>query len=52
VGDLLRITLVAEALSFVEKKADDLKPYGLDPPEAQVTLSGDEKTEEILLGTV
>jgi hypothetical protein len=49
-GDLLRVALVAEALSFVEEKGDDLKRYGLDPPKASVPFSGDQKTEQILYG--
>jgi len=50
VEDLLRITLVAEALSFVREEAVDLEPYGLNPPQARVLFSDDEQSEEILYG--
>lgn len=50
VEDILRITLVAEALSFVEEEARDLEPYGLDPPRASLVVSDNEKSEEILYG--
>jgi hypothetical protein len=48
--DLLHITMAAEALSFVLEDADDLAPYGLDQPQARVTVSGAGQTEEILYG--
>ena len=50
VEDLLRITLVAEALSFVREAAKDLEPYGLDPPQARLLFSDNEQSEEILYG--
>jgi hypothetical protein len=49
-GDILRITLVAEALSFVQEEAGDLARYGLDHPEARLFFSGNDRTEEILYG--
>jgi hypothetical protein len=50
VGDILRTTLVAEALSFVKEEVDDLEPYGLDHPQARLVVSGDDQTQEILFG--
>ena len=47
---LLRITLVAEALSFVLEEAEDRESYGLDPPQARLLFSDNEQSEEILYG--
>ncbi len=46
----VRPTLWAEAQSFEKEEATDLKPYGLDPPRARVSLTDGEQTEEILYG--
>jgi hypothetical protein len=46
----VRPTLWGEALSFEKEEATDLKPFGLDAPQARVTLSDDAQTEEILYG--
>jgi len=50
IDDILRITLGAEALSFVAEEADDLEPYGLDHPHARLVVSGSDQTEAILYG--
>jgi hypothetical protein len=42
--------LWAEAQSFEKEDASDLKPYGLDAPQARVSLSDDNQTEEIFYG--
>jgi hypothetical protein len=46
----VRPILWAEAQSFEKEDAADLKPYGLDRPPARVSLSDEEKTEEISYG--
>jgi hypothetical protein len=46
----VRPILWAEAQSFEKEKAADLKPYGLDTPQARVSLSDAERTEEISYG--
>ncbi|MGE5838361.1 MAG: DUF4340 domain-containing protein, partial [Deltaproteobacteria bacterium] len=46
----VRPTLWAEAQSFEEEEATDLKPYGLDAPQVRVSLSDEYQTEEILYG--
>jgi hypothetical protein len=51
VGDILRITLVAEILSFVQEETDNLALYGLDHPQARVVVSGADQAEEILYGS-
>jgi hypothetical protein len=46
----VRPTLWAEAQSFEKEEASDLKPYGLDSPQARVSLSDENQTEEISYG--
>ena len=46
----LRPTLWAEAQSFEKEETPDLKPYGLDAPQARVSLSDENQTEEIIYG--
>jgi hypothetical protein len=46
----VRPTLWAEAQSFEKEDAADLKSYGLDAPQARVSLSDEERTEEISYG--
>lgn len=46
----VRPTLWAEAQSFETEEAGELKPYGLDAPQARVILSDENKTEEIFYG--
>jgi hypothetical protein len=46
----VRPTLWAEAQSFEKEDAADLERYGLDTPQARVSLSDEEKTEEISYG--
>jgi len=46
----LRPMLWAEALSFEKEEATDLKPFGLDAPQARVRLSDERQTEEIAYG--
>jgi len=46
----VRPTLWAEAQSFEKEDASDLKPYGLDAPQARVSLSDENQTEEIFYG--
>ena len=46
----LRPTLWAEAQSFEKEEAADLKPFGLDAPQARVLLSDEQQTEEIVYG--
>ena len=46
----VRPTLWAEAQSFEKEEAADLEPYGLDPPQARVILSDENRTEEISYG--
>jgi Domain of unknown function (DUF4340) len=46
----VRPTLWAEAQSFEKEEATDLKPYGLDAPQARVSLSDENQTEEIIYG--
>ena len=46
----MRPTLWAEAQSFEKEETADLKPYGLDTPQARVSLSGENQTEEIIYG--
>jgi Domain of unknown function (DUF4340) len=46
----VRPTLWAEAQSFEKEGPADLKPYGLDSPQARVSLADQERTEEILYG--
>ncbi len=46
----VRPTLWAEAQSFEKEDASDLKPYGLDIPQARVSLSDEYQTEEIFYG--
>lgn len=46
----VRPTLWVEAQTFEKEEATDLKPYGLDPPLARVSLSDGEQTEEISYG--
>ena len=50
VEGFVRATLWAEAQSFEKEEATDLKPYGLDVPQAVVRLSDEEQTEEIVYG--
>jgi len=47
----LRPTLWAEAQSFEKEEAVDLKPFGLDAPQARVRLSDEQQTEEIAYGS-
>jgi len=46
----VRPTLWAEAQSFEKEDASDLKPYGLDAPQARVSLSDENHTQEIFYG--
>ena len=46
----VRPTLWAEAQSFEKEETPDLKPYGLDAPQARVSLSDENQTEEIIYG--
>jgi len=46
----VRPTLWAEAQSFEKEDAADLKSYGLDAPQARVSLSDENQTEEIAYG--
>jgi len=46
----VRPTLWAEAQSFEKEETTDLKPYGLDAPQARVSLSDEHQTEEIVYG--
>jgi hypothetical protein len=46
----VRPTLWAEAQSFEKEETTDLKPYGLDAPQARVRLSDENQTEEIIYG--
>jgi hypothetical protein len=46
----VRPTVWAEAQSFEKEDASDLKPYGLDAPQAGVSLSDENQTEEIFYG--
>jgi len=46
----LRPTLWAEAQTFEKEEAADLKPFGLDAPQARVRLSDDQQTVEIAYG--
>jgi hypothetical protein len=46
----VRPTLWAEAQSFEKEEAADLKPFGLDAPQARVILSDENQTEEISYG--
>ena len=46
----VRPTLWAEAQSFEKEEAADLKPFGLDAPQARVRLSDERQTEEIAYG--
>jgi hypothetical protein len=50
VEGLVRPILWAEAQSFAKEDAADLKPYGLDTPQARISLSDAEHTEEISYG--
>jgi len=46
----VRPTLWAEAQTFEKEDAADLKPYGLDAPQASISLSDGNQTEEISYG--
>jgi len=46
----VRPTLWAEAQSFENEDTTDLKPYGLDAPQARVSVSDEHQTEEIIYG--
>jgi hypothetical protein len=46
----VRPTLWAEAQSFENEEAADLQPYGLDAPQARISLSDETQTEEISYG--
>lgn len=46
----VRPILWAEAQSFEKEEAEDLKPYGLDAPQARISLSDENLTEEISYG--
>lgn len=46
----LRPTLWAEAQTFEKEEAADLKPFGLDAPQARVRLSDEQQTGEIAYG--
>lgn len=50
VDSIVRMFLMAEALSFEEKVSNNLESLGLKRPSARVSLSDGEKTEEIFLG--
>jgi hypothetical protein len=50
VETFVRPTLWAEVQSFENEESADLKPYGLDAPQAKVRLSGENQTEEISYG--
>ncbi len=52
VEGFVRPIVWAEALSFENEEAVDLKPYGLDIPSARVVLSDDSRTEELIFGKV
>jgi hypothetical protein len=46
----MRPTLWAEAQSFEKEENTDLKTYGLDAPQARVSLADESQTEEIIYG--
>ncbi|MGE5842725.1 MAG: DUF4340 domain-containing protein [Deltaproteobacteria bacterium] len=46
----VRPTVWAEAMSFEKEEVTDLKPYGLDAPQARVGLSDGTQSEEIIYG--
>ena len=46
----VRPTVWAEAQSFEKEEAADLTPYGLDAPQARVSLTDENQTEEISYG--
>ena len=46
----VRPILWADALSFEEEEAEEMKAYGLQEPATRIALSDDARTEEILFG--
>lgn len=50
VDSMIRRFAWAEASSFEKEAVEDLEPFGLQKPRALITLSDDERSEEILIG--
>lgn len=50
VDSMIRRFAWVKASSFEKEAVEDLKPFGLQKPRALITLSDDERSEEILIG--